>query len=439
MKENVTLPIVLIIEPTRLYQELLCGELADANVEIEMVKTGEEAIEMVSQRAVSLVFVANELKDMNGVELTPRLREYLGDKIPVLLFSSSDDEKLVSLALNNNVTEVISRNNIYETQGYIKKLHLQSSLSASSEPLAKILYLEDSSAIADLTKSVFQTEGFQVVVYSNAEDALPKIQSEGFDLIIADILLAGKMTGIAFVRHIRHLPEPYGKLPIIAISGLDKASHRLEALRHGATDFVKKPFDYDELVIRVKNLISSKELYDKAVKQEEELRSLALTDSLTQLYNRHYLTEFGLKRIKEAQRHQHALSVIIIDLDYFKVINDKHGHAVGDAVLQQVALVLKSVCRTEDFAIRLGGEEFILVLPHCQQNDAQVKAEKLCKKIQDLKPEGLSVTASLGVVGKSEFNYSDSFEQLFQLADSAVYASKKNGRNQVTVAKHVLS
>ena len=140
--------------------------------------------------------------------------------------------------------------------------------------------------------------------------------------------------------------------------------------------------------------------------------------------------EVGPKRISEAYRHNQALSMLVLDVDHFKSINDKHGHSTGDAILSGLADVFQHNCRNEDVAVRFGGEEFVLLLNHCDLNNAAAKGEFIRKKIATLCPSNLNVTISIGVSAiRNEPR--DDLSSLFKRADRAVYQAKEAGRNRV--------
>ena len=164
--------------------------------------------------------------------------------------------------------------------------------------------------------------------------------------------------------------------------------------------------------------------------QKKEMQYLAMHDQLTGLYNRHFVAEQVQIGITEAQRHQTDYSMILLDIDHFKQVNDQHGHDIGDQVLKSVGEFLQEHARGDDVVARMGGEEFLILLNHCDLNSAVEKAEMLRMGIETLKPADLLVTSSFGVSQlNDEFN---SFDKLFKAADLAVYNSKNSGRNCVT-------
>ena len=151
-----------------------------------------------------------------------------------------------------------------------------------------------------------------------------------------------------------------------------------------------------------------------------------MTDQLTSLYNRYSLSDMASNYLSEACRHGNPLSIIVTDIDYFKKINDKYGHSIGDAVLIAVSQLLKNSCRNEDFAARFGGEEFVILLPHCNLESAIQKAETLRQSIETMNPESIPVTASFGVA-TLPLETTCQFDELFNMADKAVYAAKAGG------------
>jgi diguanylate cyclase (GGDEF)-like protein len=163
--------------------------------------------------------------------------------------------------------------------------------------------------------------------------------------------------------------------------------------------------------------------------QHDQLVGMATHDQLTGLYNRHYLNDALSKKVAYAKRHGEPLSVIIVDIDHFKSVNDTFGHLTGDQILKAVGSAMQSSARKEDIAARFGGEEFIVLLDNCTAHDAQVKAEHLRSQIEALHPEGVAVTASFGVAQLQQD--AQRYEDLLKNADTALYIAKEEGRNRV--------
>lgn len=168
----------------------------------------------------------------------------------------------------------------------------------------------------------------------------------------------------------------------------------------------------------------------------QAVREQAITDGLTGLYNRRYFEEYISKEVTRSIRQNQPFSIIGIDLDFLKKINDEHGHAYGDLAIKTVADILKSNARSIDVAARMGGEEFNILLPGIDSNGAMIAAQRIRKAIEVKELETIgNITASVGVATFLE--HSDSLEELLELTDQAMYQSKRNGRNQVTMAKPI--
>jgi diguanylate cyclase (GGDEF)-like protein len=213
-------------------------------------------------------------------------------------------------------------------------------------------------------------------------------------------------------------------IPIIFVTGKDSIEDEEYGLSLGAVDYITKPIRPVIVKARIKTHIALKQ-------HRDELRAMATRDSLTGLYNRRYLTDALMSRVARANRHGDHLSVIMADVDYFKKINDTHGHLVGDEVLKAVAQTITEAARREDIVARFGGEEFVMVMDNCSLNDASAKAEELRQKIQLLHPNNLDVTVSFGVAGLSDTI--NDCTLLFTVVDKALYKAKNSGRNRVEV------
>ena len=194
-------------------------------------------------------------------------------------------------------------------------------------------------------------------------------------------------------------------------------------MTNGETDFLTIFAQQIEMAITIADLF-------------EEVKAQAVTDGLTGLYNRRYFEEYLKKEVTRAMRQQQAFSIVGLDLDHLKQINDKYGHAYGDLAIKTVANVLKKNARSIDTAARMGGEEFNVILPGVDSKGAMIAAERIRKALESEKLDTIGhITASIGVATFLE--HSDNIEDVLELTDQAMYQSKRNGRNQVTLAKPI--
>ncbi len=423
---------ILVLEHSRVQQIILQALFNESKLTADFVGRLEDAIAAVDETEYDFVFTGYSLPDGNGIDLVRHLRS-LDKGVPgVVLLTTESNRTILNQALSAGVSRIIARNNTIELQNFIREL--ADSTFDVNRFTGDILVVDDDRVMVKIIEATITTSGSKVTACSSGEDALLLIADNNFDLIISDYYLNGQMNGLDLLEHLRKMGGKKSRTPLMMISAQSDPSRRIEILRKGANDYIAKPILEEELVVRANNLITQKKLIDRVEQQREQLRQLAMTDQLTSLYNRHFLVRYAPKRISEAFRHGSDLSLIVLDLDHFKSINDTHGHETGDVVLQKVAEQLRNVCRREDVAVRLGGEEFILLLPHCNEEGVKQKAEQIRNLISQLKPAGLEVTASFGVThicGRRFKGKKVDFAVLFSAADKAVYAAKENGRNQV--------
>jgi len=271
--------------------------------------------------------------------------------------------------------------------------------------------------------------------YREANDGL-----EGFrflsetrvDLVICDLEMP-RMDGFRFLEMVRARPE-LQDIPIIILTSSSDRNSKLKGLEQGACDFVTKPFDSAEMVARVKVHLKIKRLQDELRSANEHLKELSITDPLTNLHNRRYVTEALDKEFERAKRKHELLSLVIFDVDYFKLINDSFGHQRGDEVLVAIAAAAQRNLRAFDVVARYGGEEFLFVLPDTPLAGAMVVAERLREEVQSLSfappMDGLAVTVSLGVASYPSPQV-ETVSMLLRQADDALYRAKQNGRNRV--------
>ena len=209
----------------------------------------------------------------------------------------------------------------------------------------------------------------------------------------------------------------------------------LRGLDIGVNDYLVRPIDANEMLARVRTQIKRKRYADHLKHRLAESVEMAITDPLTGLHNRRYMESHLKTLVDEAAQRGKTLSLLITDIDYFKAVNDTHGHDVGDAVLKEFALRLRRNIRGIDLACRLGGEEFVVVMPDTDLAKAYAVAERLRQEIanvpfcNDQGGKGLVVTASVGLATLERAD--DTPETILKRADQALYCAKRDGRNRV--------
>jgi len=297
-----------------------------------------------------------------------------------------------------------------------------------------VLIIDDSDAVRE--RIIKTLESFDLFSrYYEAEDGLEgfkKLLSSPVDIILCDVEMP-RMDGFKFLSMMKSRPD-LQDTPVIMLTGRDDRELKIKALEQGASDYITKPFDAEELVARVRVHLKIKNLQDDLKRTNELLLELSNTDHLTGLFNRRFMMEALGKEVKRNLRKKGNLSLIILDIDHFKQVNDQYGHLQGDIVLQKVAQLLQKELRAYDTAARYGGEEFIAILPDATLEEAVFVANRVRMSVQAASFSGelsrLSLSASLGVAmfAKPDCTSVDDF---IKLADEALYRAKANGRNRV--------
>lgn len=216
------------------------------------------------------------------------------------------------------------------------------------------------------------------------------------------------------------------------MTGLDRNEDEIKALEVGATDFIKKPPVPKIVSARVKNIL-------KLQKVTHELFIMSRTDPLTGAFNRRHFMETGAAELNRSSRYGSTFSMIMLDIDHFKSINDTYGHDIGDKALIEAVQIINKALRTEDTLGRFGGEEFCILLPETSQKSAIKVAERIRSDIEANKIHtdkgALKFTVSCGVSQLNTTN--NSLEKIIKKADNALYNSKKTGRNRTTAAEEI--
>lgn len=420
---------VLVLENSRLYQKTLREILEEVDCEVDCVSSSDDGLRLLDSNSYQFILAGQNVFDDSSSDFIEYCRAH-ANHCPILLLTSEPNEALLNNARNAGIKDIFPKSNIGQLR---ESLHycIKGSKRIFIEG-GRVIYIEDSPSVAHAISKDLKKMNLEIDHYRSAEDAYTALLKNEYDLVITDVMLKGAMSGLVLVRMIRALRNHHAELPILAMTGHDDPKRRTELFHAGINDYVTKPPNEDEFAARVNNLISNKRLHDKVREQRQALLQLAMKDQLTGCNNRHSLVENAPRYLQDSVRYEHPLSILILDLDHFKDINDRHGHDVGDRVLSEVGRLLLKSCRLGDFVARIGGEEFLIMLPHCQANDAANKGEQIRSLIENACPGGLRVTASIGIASLSQ-EHGSSFDNLYKSADEAVYQSKKSGRNRVTL------
>jgi diguanylate cyclase (GGDEF)-like protein len=293
-----------------------------------------------------------------------------------------------------------------------------------------VLIVDDDLSVRNTMDEYIANAGFSTLAASSAEEALELVEKNNFAVVITDIRLPG-LGGLELTKVIK---QKNGSDVIVVTGYSDDYSYE-EAINIGASDFVIKPVRLEELLLRLRRVLKERQLSTERTRMMQKLQKLATTDGLTKLYNsRSFYSQLELE-VDRYNRYKHPLSLLLLDIDNFKEFNDNFGHLEGDKVLVRFSQIIKSCLRTNDSAYRYGGEEFTVILPETNGDEAKTVAQRIrssleTEKFEPIPDRNAKITISIGV---TQYFPKEELSAFIRRADKAMYLSKKNGRNRVSV------
>lgn len=303
--------------------------------------------------------------------------------------------------------------------------------------MATLLIVDDSgTARAEIRAALEGTGTFDTILEAcDGFAGLKLILSESLDVVVCDLEIPG-FDGEKLLRAKESNPQ-CSNVPFLVVTASDDLERRTRLLERGASDVIKKPFYRPDLVARLQLHLKIKRLQDELVVKNETLATLSTSDPVTGLRNRRYVTDALTIEFLRARRYQTPLSVLMADLDHFKMVNDTYGHLVGDSVLHGVSDLLLTELRATDVGGRFGGEEFLVILNHSEPKGAAIVAERWRSAVEAYLFESqddrkVEVRISIGVAGLRPGMTTP--DELVSAADEALYRAKNEGRNRVVIA-----
>ncbi len=286
---------------------------------------------------------------------------------------------------------------------------------------ARILVVDDNPLNLRMLADWLATEHYVVNTATDGFEALAKIAAERPDIVLLDVVMP-ELNGFEVCRRIKADPT-MADIPVIMVTALSDVDDLVRGFDAGAEDFVTKPFNFDALMARVRSQLRRKRQYERIVEE-------ALVDPLTCAFNRRYFDAHAPRMAARCRAARNPVAVLMIDVDNLKQINDARGHPAGDRVLKEVVDRVTSALRPSDLVARMGGDEFVVVMPETDQDAALQIAERLRSRIGDTPVEGVAVTVSVGAAA-SRPDEEEELDATLQRADAALYEAKRAGGNRV--------
>ncbi len=449
---------ILVVDDDPMNVKLVEGILKKEGYESLKAFGGAEAMEKVRHHRPDLVLLDVMMPGIDGYQVTRQLKaDPATAGIPVIMITALNgtEDKVRGLECGAdefltkpvNASELLARaKSMLRLKQYQDQLmlrtHSETAFGEGHGPLATssgqnrcqhVLLVEDNDKDLRLLSGQIEEQDFDVSVAHDGEAALQRVLAGGIDLVLLDIFLPG-MDGFEVCQRLKESSETRD-IQVALITCLQDLEGKIKGMELGADDYLVKPVDGRELSARVKALLAKKSYLDRLHAHYEHALSSAISDGLTGLYNQTYFKKYLELELKRSLRQNYPTSLLMLDLDDFKGLNDRFGHPVGDKVLQETARLIREAIREVDLAARYGGEEFAVVLPYSDAKGARVVAERILSALRALRlenemgPDHASITASVGIAACPD-DARDA-RVLIQQADAMLYRAKASGKNRV--------
>jgi two-component system cell cycle response regulator len=446
---------VLIVDDILSNVKLLEAKLTAEYFEVLTASCGEQALNRVAADLPDIVLLDVMMPGMDGFEVCRRIKANPRiAHIPIIMVTALDQpsDRVTGLeagaddfltkpvddfALFARVKSLVRLKmmtdelRMREETGQSMGLADAAETMVDPDPSGRILIVEDRPESVAWFRNALEQKN-KLVDVSSFDEALVRARGGDFDLIVVSLGIRN-FDGLRLCSHLRSLPEVRNS-PILVLVSEGESRKLIQGLDMGVNDYLMRPVDRNELLARVRTQLRKKRYSDKLRHNVQLSLEMAITDPLTGLHNRRYMASH-LDTLMKSASPAKPISFLILDIDYFKSVNDTHGHDVGDEVLREFANRISANVRGIDLACRHGGEEFVVVMPDTDGGFAFTVAERLRQSIESTPirisraPSSLSITVSIGIA--SSAGGTDVPDQLLRRADQALYRAKREGRNRV--------
>jgi two-component system, cell cycle response regulator len=452
---------VLVVDDVLPNVKLLAAKLTREYFDVITAFNGPEALERIKKEAPDIILLDVMMPGMDGFEVCARIRSDPATMhIPIVMITALSDaadrvrgleagaddfltKPVNDIALFARVRSLVRLKMMMDewrlresTSGQLGILDQTLTVRNETAAHARVLVVEDSPIDLEKIAETLRRDTDSVVAADTSARAMDLGLSEDFELIVVSLTLLHE-DGLRLCSQLRS-HERTRQAPILLIADEGDLSRVAKGLELGANDYLLKPIDRNELLARVRTQVRRKRYHEKLRHNYEQSLSMALTDSLTGVFNRRYVSAHLPRLLERSWESQKPVAILMFDIDHFKTVNDTYGHGVGDEVLREVASRTNRNLRNFDLVARYGGEEFIVVMPDTDRDAAFAVAERLRRRVgEETFPVSASVgeitvTVSIGVAVVD--GVGDTADAILKRADDALYQAKRSGRNRTVAA-----
>lgn len=443
---------ILVVDDNPLNVKLLSAKLSRDYYTVFTAENGLVALEIAEKEKPDLILLDVMMPELDGFETCRRLKANTALRtIPVIMVTALSDVQDRVQGLDAGADDFLTKpiNDIALMARVRSCLRLKSLMDewrmregpAAPTPdidietlrSVHVALLDDQTNESAMVATHIERVGMNLHRLKKSEEMTQLLQSHSIDVLLMNLGLHDE-DALRVIASIR-ANEFTRSLPILMYADESDIGRVAKALDLGASDYIFKPVDALELHARLRTQIRNKRTYDKLRLSYERNMALAVTDGLTGAYNRNYLNQNVPRLFERYKANNKPISLAITDIDFFKKINDTYGHHVGDQVLQEIVKRLNAGLRFFDIVVRMGGEEFVVIMPDTPYDSAMSVAERLREQITKTafaiaEPKlEIPVTLSIGVCGSD--NGAMSLDDMYKAADASLYKAKEGGRNKV--------
>jgi two-component system, cell cycle response regulator len=448
---------ILVVDDIQSNLKLLQVRLSAEYFEVVLASSGQEALNICERGQCDIVLLDVMMPHMDGFEVAKRIKSNpASHHIPIIMITALDQPADRVKGLESGADDFLTKP--VDDVALIARVRSLVRLKMATDEMrmrvatsrqigvpdpaedaindqglnGRILLVDDHAATVDRINAALARQQ-AVLAVNDPQDALFRAAEGKFDLMIVSLDLQN-YDALRLVGQIRSL-ERTRYLPILLVTNDEQKARLLRGLDLGANDYLIRSADKNEIVARVKTQVRRRRFNERLRDNVQQSMEFAITDPLTGLYNRRYMESHSGLLVTRATERNKPLSILMIDIDHCKAVNDTHGHNAGDAVLREFSERLRGCIRGIDLASRLGGEEFVVVMPDTDMGVASKVAERIRRRVAGeafplVQSGGLiDVTISVGLAGLLDAR--DSAAQLLKRADEALYRAKRSGRNRV--------